>query len=81
MIERIKAAKKPGDNQKLGSHFWMQLRSLYTTNDTSIGALRVKDMQELVPLELLMALESAGTANVGARSPGKAQHSFPYPTD
>ena len=81
MIERIKAAKKSGDHQKLGSHFWMQLRSLYTINDTSMGALQVKDMQELVPPELLKALESAGTANVGARSPGKAQHSFPYPTD
>jgi hypothetical protein len=82
MIERVKEAKKAAktDNSRLGAHFWMQLRSLYTISDSGAGSLQVLDKDELVPPELIKALEQAGTANVGARSSWEAQHSTPYPT-
>ena len=81
MVERVKAANAACvDGSRLGTHFWMQLRSTYTINDSGSGALQVKCLDELVSPALLKALEAAGTANVGARSRGKAHHIFPYPT-
>ena len=81
MIERVKAANAAcSDGTRLGAHFWMQLRSQYTINDSGMGALQVKCLDELVPPTLRKALEAAGTANVGARSPREAHHIFPDPT-
>ena len=69
MLERVKAAKRKAKQAKsrLGAHFWMELRSLYTVVDSSLGALQVIDKDELVPEELVKALEHASTANVGSR--------------
>jgi len=68
MIERVIAAKKAAVHNRLGAHFWMQLRSTYTITDSNLGALAAKSNGQLVPPELIKALGSASTANVGARA-------------
>lgn len=80
MLERVKAAKKASKSARLGTHFWMELRSMYTITDMSLGALQVKDKDELVPPELIKALEQASTANVGTRTPRDTHKSFTFTT-
>lgn len=79
MLERVKAAKKDAKCNRLGAHFWMEMRNMYTITDLSLGALGVKDKDELVPPELIKALEQASTANVGARTQGKPTRVSPVP--
>jgi hypothetical protein len=80
MLDRVKAAKKAAKNARLGTHFWMHIRGLYTISDSNMGALQVNDKDELVPVDLIKALEHASTANVGTRTSGGAHHSLTFAT-